>query len=159
RAYALLNHKGDWKAAAKDLGQKGYGDPLPAGPKVTFGSKPGDKGQAPAEPAPWEKPVPLASEDTVPPFPSWCYPPAFGLGVEEGAAALDCRPDFIGVPMLPIGGAALGASRALAVTDTHLQTGRIFAGIIGRTGSAKTPGLNTVSAPVYERQSALLRDW
>src|SRR5262249_14922058 len=108
---------------------------------------------------PWEEPIPLAADDTVPAFPSECYPPALRLLVEQGSDALDCPPDFIGVPLLAIGGAALAASRALGVTETHLQTGRIFAGVIGRTGSAKSPALDLVAAPVYERQSVLLRDW
>lgn len=49
RAYALLNHNGDFRAAARELGQRGYGEQRKNAPRPTIGSASDRDGGAPPE--------------------------------------------------------------------------------------------------------------
>jgi hypothetical protein len=153
RAYALLNHGGDLSAAASDLARQGYGAPRAQGKGVA------SKKEAPAEPAPWEVPVPLNELPEVPEFPVGVLPSALRAFVCEAADALPCPPDYLAVPLLVMAGGAIGASRMLAVKSGYLQSAALYATVIGSPGTAKTPAQNMVVAEANAEAERLHAEW
>jgi hypothetical protein len=127
-AYTLLNHDGDFPAAAKDLAAQGYGeralDPV-SGPQSA-----GAKLAATAE------------QIAVPPFPVDALPPVMRAFVVEGAAALGCPPDFVAIPLFAFLGGVAGNSRKLEIKSGWEELPVIWSGVIGRPGAVKTPALN-----------------
>ena len=110
---------------------------------------------AAAAAAPWEPPVPLARLPPAAPFPLDVLPPSLAGFARGVAAALGCPADFVAVPMLVLAGAAIGASRALEVKPGWCERPCLYAAVIGRPGSAKSPALKAVAAPVYQLQHQL----
>jgi hypothetical protein len=127
-AYTLLNHDGDFTAAAKDLAAQGYGEPSPA---------PG-----PGPHAPGAKLAAAAEHIAVPPFPVDALPPVMRAFVVEGAAALGCPPDFVAMPLFAFLGGVAGNSRKLEIKPGWDELPVIWSGVIGRPGAVKTPALN-----------------
>jgi hypothetical protein len=168
RAFALLRHRGDYRAAAAELAQQGYGEQAnhyngkaPAGQ--------GCPGEPPSGAAPesgpqplrggWEPPLPLSDAPAVPPFPSDVFPGPLERVVTEGAAALPCPPDYIAVPLLVRAGAAIGNSRRLAIKGSHTQGTALYAGVVGPPGSAKTPAQQMVFEDAHAAEEKLHEEW
>lgn len=103
-AYAILNHGGDFQAAAKALSGQGYGESSPSGgTRQASGRR---TGASPDE----VSAVKTVSASSVPPFPVDALPAKARRLVDEGAAALDCPPDLIAVPMLAMTGGVMGSN-------------------------------------------------
>jgi hypothetical protein len=117
---------------------------------VTTGKKP------PQEATPWEPPIALVEVPEADPFPTEVLPALLARFVEEVALAKNCPPDYVGVPLLVIAGAAIGATRALEIKPGWRERPCIYAAVIGSPGSAKTPALKAVALPVYAEQSKRL---
>jgi hypothetical protein len=113
----------------------------------------------PHEPPPWESPIPFGSAVPVPPFPLASLPGPLADFVDCVSAALACPADFVAVPLLAIAGGAVGASRALELHPGWTERPSVYAAIIGRPGSAKSPALKAVASPVYSRQNRLKADY
>jgi hypothetical protein len=103
-------------------------------------------------------PTPLERSPAVPAFPVELLPTTLADYVRELADALACPVDFVGVPMLALAGAALGNAWRLAVTDSHMQSAALFAAVVGVPGSAKSPALAEIGAPLHEANSDWLRE-
>jgi hypothetical protein len=99
--------------------------------------------------------VPLSEVPAAAPFPVDVFPPALAEFVQEAALSLACPADFVGLPMLVLAGAAIGASRALEVKPGWWERPALYAAVIGRPGTAKSPALKLVAAPFYARQQRL----
>jgi hypothetical protein len=93
--------------------------------------------------------VPLPA---VEPFPAEVLPAILARFVAEGSVALGCPPDFLGVPMLAIGGLAIGQTRTIEVKPGWEESASLYAAIIGSPGSTKTPALKQVVEPVERIQ-------
>jgi hypothetical protein len=104
---------------------------------------------------PWEPPLPLSDAPAAPAFPVGVLPPKLARFVEDAAAALSCPADYLGVPLLALGGAAAGASRVLEIKPGWRERPALYCAIVGPPGSAKTPALKAVAAPVYAEQARL----
>lgn len=90
-AYAVLNHNGDFYAAAKDLAKQRYGDTTPT--QKTIGTK---------EPEVWLAPQPFEAKIDKEPYPIDALPVAIRLAVEEVLA-------FVKAPIALVASAALSA--------------------------------------------------
>jgi hypothetical protein len=101
----------------------------------------------------WEPPVPLADIPSVKPFPVEVLPRSLGAFIRDAAGALNCPLDFLGIPMLAIAGAAIGASRVVEIKYGFRERPCLYAAVVGPPGSTKSPALKTVAAPVYAEQS------
>jgi hypothetical protein len=101
-----------------------------------------------------EEPI-TSPSDCVEPFPVEVLPAPLARLVTEGAAALPCPPDFLGVLMLPLLGAAIGTSRVLEVKPGWREGPRIYAAIVAEPGSKKSPALDLVATPYRRRQRTL----
>jgi hypothetical protein len=131
---------------------------------MSSASSPLDQRTAPAEPEgsagpPWEPPILLGAAPAVAPFPVDVLPVPLQRFVREAEAALCCPADYLGVPLLVLAGAALGASRTLEVKRHHVQRPCLYAAIIGPPGSVKTPALALVAEPAHEAGRRLKVEW
>ena len=97
----------------------------------------------------------LSPSDRVEPFPIQVLPTPLARLVTEGAAALPCPPDFLGVLMLPLLGAAIGTSRVLEVKPGWREGPRLYAAVVAEPGSKKSPALDLVATPYQRRQRTL----
>jgi hypothetical protein len=110
-------------------------------------------------PAPWPDLVPLGEVPDVLPFPLDVFPDVLQRFVREGAVALHCPADFLAVPLLVMAGAAIGASRALAIKRSHIQRASVYAAVIGSPGASKSPAQDLVVEPVHEIEERLHVAW
>jgi Protein of unknown function (DUF3987) len=171
RTLALLKHGGNFSKAAKELYAAGWGERINGdGNQDTSASDPKEDesttndGSPPhsedsGDCGPWGEVVPLGESPDVAPFPFELLPEALRPMVTDGARAYNCPPDYIGVPMLAVAGGAIGNSRHLAITKTHIQTACVFAGYVGRPGTTKTTPLRMVRRPLDAAQELFLADW
>jgi hypothetical protein len=111
------------------------------------------------EEAPWQPPLPLGEVPEADPFPADVFPGPLQEFVEQTAAALNCPADYVGVPMVAVAGAAIGATRCLEVKPGWQERPGVYAAVIGPPGSAKSPALRAVAAPVYAEQARRLASY
>jgi hypothetical protein len=102
--------------------------------------------------APWEEVLPVYSVYPATPFPVNVFPEDHQRYIREGAAAMNCPPDFFGVPMLVVAGGAIGNSFRLAVTNNHHQSSALYSAVVGRAGSVKSPALEEVARPLEQAE-------
>lgn len=96
---------------------------------------------------------------TPPPFPVDVFPEPIRNYITTGARAMDCPPEFIGVPMLAEAAAAIGNRLALQVTAAWRQTCQVWACIVGDPGTAKSPAAEHASQPLNRLQMRAMADW
>jgi len=78
---------------------------------------------------------------------------------EEGAAAIQCPPEFIGVCALTAAGAAVGASYVLELKGGWDETPALNAAVVADPGTAKTAAQKLAVEPVYDRQALLRKQY
>jgi hypothetical protein len=111
------------------------------------------------KPRPWRPPVPLDDVPEADPFPVDVLPAPLRQLVEETAWAMNCPPDYVGVPVLTMAGAAVGNARHLAITRTHAQPPCLYAAIVGHVGATKSPPLKLLQSPFHQAQQRYLGEW
>ena len=77
--------------------------------------------------------------------------------VHAAAESLNVDVSFILLPLLSALGSAIGNSRSIILKRGFIQPPVIWTGIIGPTGSLKSPGLEAGSFPVLEHERELKR--
>lgn len=127
----------------------------------TYGQKTIQRVMATAKPGygTWRAPLPIAAAsinlmaaDGTPDFPLSTLPEKFQALVEAGAAALPCAPDFIGVPLLALAGAAIGSGRVVEIQEGWTEGANLYAVTVGRKSSKKSPALKIAMEPVRAEQ-------
>jgi hypothetical protein len=88
-------------------------------------------------------------------FPVECLPARLQRFATEAARSLQCPVDFLGMAMLAVASAAIGNSRRLRIRRGYEEGARIFAAIVAKAGSVKSPALRLVCGPVYAQQKRL----
>ncbi len=91
-------------------------------------------------------PLRLDQLPPVEPFPSDVLPASAARLVIEGAAAIGCPPDFLGLPVLAVAGGVIGRSVALLLKHGYFVGSTIYAACIGPPSDGKTPALKAVAA-------------
>src|SRR5205814_1833378 len=86
-------------------------------------------------------------------------PDALWAFVTEAAAALNCPPDYVAVPMLAMAGGAIANSRRLAITRSHTQSACLYAFVVARPGAGKSPCLGLLREPFDRAQERMLDQW
>jgi hypothetical protein len=117
------------------------------------GKKPMPKRHPAPRPEPWQPPIQLGDAPDPEPFPLDVLPVPLARFVRDGAVALACPPDYLGVPLLAIAGAAIGASRAVEIKEGWPERPSMYAAVVAPPGSAKSPALKLVARPVYAEQN------
>lgn len=158
-AYTLLNHDGDFRAAAQALADQGYGEHAPT-PHQEGPASPGSASSLPAQLTRAAEQVP------VPPFPVDALPQVVRAFVEAGAASLGCPVDFVAIPLLVFCGAVAGTSRKMQLKPGFEVLPILWAAVIGRPGAVKTPALNLsrqfldiLQREAWERYEEQLAEW
>lgn len=102
-----------------------------------------------------ESPAALPGAEAVLPFPTEVFPTPLAQFMTEGAQALPCPVDFLGVPTLTALGAAMGNTRALELKPGWREWARIFSAVVAVPGSLKSPALDLALQPVHAKQAQL----
>jgi hypothetical protein len=112
-----------------------------------------------SEPEPWEPPIPLGRVPKPELFPTEVFPEPIQRYINEQAEALCCPPEYVGVQVLAAAAGAIGASRALEIKPGHTQSACIYAAVIGRPGSTKTPAQKNVLEPLHDAEQREHAAW
>lgn len=148
-AYARLHHGGDYSAAARQLGSAGYGD------------RPAERGgPAPDPPDPPEDDNPFRSAPDLEPYapvPISSLPPVIGDYVSAAATAIGCDAAFILLPLVACLSRAIGNSRVIRLKRTWVEPAIIWAAIVGKSGTHKTPAIQAATAALQEKQKESLQ--
>jgi hypothetical protein len=97
--------------------------------------------------------IELSAVPPPPAFPLDVLPTELARYVVGVGAMVNCPPDYAAVPLLALAGAAIGATRALEIKAGHAERPALYAAVIGRPSSGKTPAQNNVAQPVRDAQS------
>jgi hypothetical protein len=112
----------------------------------------------PVDAAPPESDWPPLRLDALPPvdpFPVDVLPDPAARLVIEGANAIGCPRDFLGVAMLAVAAGTIGRSVSLMLKHGYFVVASVFMGIIGPPSDGKTPALKAVAAAVRAISDAL----
>lgn len=93
------------------------------------------------------------------PFPTQLLPPVVAEYVKASAAALGCDEAMVAVPTLPIMAAAIGNSFRLQVKRSWYEPSTIWAVVINRSGTLKSPALEKALFPVNALELDLKDDY
>jgi hypothetical protein len=151
--YAILEHGGDFTAAAQALSEQGYGEP-PA--QIVTPKR--DRAQ--------EQAHDTSPALAIPPFPIDVLPDTVRAFVESAAIAIGCPPDFVAVPMLGLAEGTMGRSRRLVIRPGFEVSPGSWYGVIGEPGTGKSPGqkraiqlVTPLQDEAWEHYRQLLEVW
>ena len=91
----------------------------------------------------------------VEPFPVDVLPDAAARLATEGAAAIGCPPDFLGVPMLAVAAGTIGRSVHLMLKSGYFVGPTLYVACIGPPSDGKTPALKAAADAVRAIDDAL----
>jgi hypothetical protein len=86
------------------------------------------------------------------PFRVSALPKPVAAFVSECAAATGCDPAFVALPVLTFLGAAIGNTRRLHVKSTYQAPAILWTGIVGESGTGKTPALRAALSAAYDHE-------
>jgi hypothetical protein len=103
----------------------------------------------------------IATPSSLPvlPFPVAIFPEAIAQLITQGAAALPCPPDLIGVPMLAVLGTAIGTSYEVEIKEGWIEGPRIYSGVIALPGDKKSPAEKLATRPLHRLQAGYGEDF
>ncbi|MDP9355369.1 MAG: DUF3987 domain-containing protein, partial [Chloroflexota bacterium] len=123
----------------------------------------GDAGERATTPPPS---LPLLSLPPVPPFPVDVLPAPIRRYVSESAAAIGVPAELVAVPLLACAAACIGRTRRIVLKDGFEQRPILWAAVVGRPGTAKSPALaaaqkliDALQAEAHERYELALSDY
>src|SRR4028119_200895 len=90
-------------------------------------------------------------------FPTSAMPRQGQRLVEEAAAAIDCPPEFVAVPLLVTLGSAIGNARRIRLKQGWTEGPAIYAAVVADPGEKKTPAAKVATEPAVKVQ-AKMRD-
>jgi hypothetical protein len=91
------------------------------------------------------------------PFPVSTLPASVEAFVTETSNAIGCDPSFVALPVLTLLGAAVGNTRRLRLKSTYEVPAILWTGVVGKSGTAKSPALRNALSMAHERESLLQR--
>jgi hypothetical protein len=109
---------------------------------------------SPHDGASFAAPIPVGTIPVAPTFPTEVFPKSIECLVDEITWAMNCPPDFAGIPILTLSGGAIGNSRHVRITESHTQPPLLFSGIVSPPGTAKSPPLKLLREPFDAIQDA-----
>jgi hypothetical protein len=109
-------------------------------------------GANPDDPAPeddgWGAPE-LEKPVIVEPLPVDIFPVPVARLIREGAKAIGCAPDFLGMTVLPVTGTAIGRSVTLRIKEDYFASPVFYVANISKPGDGKSPAMNAVVRPLW----------
>lgn len=92
-------------------------------------------------------------------FPTSVLPPSIARLVKSASQSLLVPPEFLGVPLLVLAGAAIGNAWEIELKAGWREGPNLYAAIVADPGAKKTPALKIAMRPIYEIQKRLHRDY
>jgi hypothetical protein len=119
-------------------------------------STPPGSGSAPAGGAKTSK-KPARLPEPFRSFPTQLLPEPLRSFVEQGATALGCDASYLALPALSVAAALIGNARSIRLKRDWHEPAIVWTGVIGDSGTLKSPALATILSPVYRLQKGLLK--
>jgi Protein of unknown function (DUF3987) len=96
-----------------------------------------------------------AHREVVPaqPFPVSALPSAIAQYISEASAAIGCDPSFVALPLLACLARAIGNKRVIQLKRTWREPAIVWAAIVGKSGSHKSPALQASTAVLDRKQA------
>jgi hypothetical protein len=110
--------------------------------------KPGP-GTGPELVFPAEDPEPRAESQ---PFPIEAFPKMVGKFIYAGAKAIGCDQSYIALPLLGCLARGIGNTRTIRLKRTWAEPAIIWAAIVGKSGTSKTPAMQLATNPLVQKQ-------
>jgi hypothetical protein len=93
------------------------------------------------------------------PFPAETLPPAVCDFVRAASTAIGCDPSFIALPLLACLSRAIGNKRVIRLKRTWTEPAVIWAAIVGKSGTHKTPAVQLATAFLNQAQANAIADF
>jgi DNA polymerase I-like protein with 3'-5' exonuclease and polymerase domains len=93
------------------------------------------------------------------PFPTETLPEPLASFVAQGAAALGCDPAYIALPALTVVASLIGNTRAIRLKRDWVEPCVIWSGIVGDSGTLKSPGMKKASGCLFRLQKQLIHQF
>jgi 5S rRNA maturation endonuclease (ribonuclease M5) len=97
-------------------------------------------------------PAPIVQPGGWQPFPVDALPAACRRFVREAAEALGVDTSYVALPVLAGLAAAIGNSRRIALSRSWAAPAVVWAGVVGESGTLKSPAIKIALGPIYRRQ-------
>src|SRR5205823_2167110 len=93
------------------------------------------------------------------PFPVDQLPPPWNDFVSEQAKALGCDPAYVGLAVIATAAGAIGNTRTIRLKHGWEEPATVWAGIVGDSGTIKSPAWSKAVAPLFGVQKKHLDDF
>lgn len=140
-AFAVLNHGGDFSAAAKDLKAKGFR----SSGKRNGSVKPANRAV--------QLPEPFRA------FPTGVLPPLCSEFVRQAAASIDCDESMIALPLLGAIAAAIGNSCRISLKRDYSEPAIIWAAVVSESGSRKSPAVECPVKSLKKKEAEAIKQF
>jgi hypothetical protein len=104
-----------------------------------------------------KKKVSILPPDPYRPLPVEALPEPIRTFVLQGAAALGCDPAYLALPALSVAASLIGNSRVIRLKRNWHEPAVVWSGIIGDSGTLKSPAVSAAVNPLYRLQKRLLK--
>lgn len=138
-AYTVLNHDGDFAAAAKALVAQGYGTPAK--------SKRSKSCLAVPLPEPFR------------PFPTEALPDVCAEFVRQAGRSIDCDESMVAIPLITAIAAAIGNSCRVQLKRDYSEPAIVWAAVVSESGSRKSPALECPIKPLRKKEAEEIKKY
>jgi DNA polymerase I-like protein with 3'-5' exonuclease and polymerase domains len=90
-------------------------------------------------------------------FPVEALPEPIRSFVIQAAASIGCDPVYVALPALSVAASQIGNSRAIRVKRDWYEPSVVWSGIVGYSGTLKSPAFRAAVGPLYRLQRTLIR--
>jgi DNA polymerase I-like protein with 3'-5' exonuclease and polymerase domains len=104
-----------------------------------------------------KKKAPIRPPDPYRPFPVEALPEPIHTFVLQGAVALGCDPAYLALPALSVAASLIGNSRVIRLKRNWHEPAVVWSGIVGDSGTLKSPAVSVTVNPLYRLQKRLLK--
>lgn len=139
-AYTIKYHKGDFKASAKDLYDKGFGSRI-----------------VKKKPTEIKETIKINHDQLL--FPIDVFPKEIQEYIIECNQTLDSSIDYMGCSMLWLISVIVGNSMQIEVKKGWYEMATIWVAVVGRAGLGKTPSINNIIYPLQKVNSKKIKDY
>ncbi len=92
-------------------------------------------------------------------FPIEALPHPLGDFVRGNATAMGCDASYLAMPLLSALAAAIGNTHVVILKSGWAEPAILWTGVVGKSGSLKTPAQKAVLRPIRLREQALIQEW
>ncbi len=93
------------------------------------------------------------------PFPDHVLPEPVGTFVREASAAIGCDASYIALPTLACLARAIGNTRVIKLKRTWTEPAIIWAAIVGKSGTHKSPAIQAATKILAQKQSEAIAEY